>query len=61
MRKTFFRLAGIGFFLGMIMGNLIAWFADGTLVNTRLAAWLDSRMAFMNGDSGMIRSRRLSS
>lgn len=42
MRKTFFRLAGIGFFLGMIMGNLIAWFADGTLVNTRLAAWLDS-------------------
>ena len=45
MRKRFFILAGIGFLLGMITGNLIAWFTAGTLVNARLAAWTGSDAA----------------
>lgn len=45
MRKKVFILAWIGFFLGMLAGALIAWFADGSLVNPRLAAWTGSETA----------------
>ena len=45
MRKQFLTLAGIGFVMGMVMGNLIAWFTGGTLVNARLAAWTGSEAA----------------
>lgn len=40
MRKKCLTLVGIGFLGGMLMGNLIAWFCGGTLVNTRLMNWI---------------------
>lgn len=45
MRKKLFILAGIGFLAGMIIGNLIAWFAGGSPVNHQLAEWLGSNAA----------------
>ena len=43
MRRKLLKMAGIGFALGMIMGNGIAWLADGTVVNPVLVNALGSR------------------
>ena len=42
MKKKCLILSGIGFLIGMVMGNLIAWLSDGELVNARLAGWCGS-------------------
>ena len=45
MRRKCLKLAGIGFLGGMLLGNLIAWFSGGTLVNGRMMAWTGSPSA----------------
>lgn len=45
MRKKILILSAIGFVYGMIMGNLIAYFTGGTLVNSYLAARTGSEAA----------------
>jgi len=43
MRMRLLKMAGIGFVLGMIAGNAIAWLTDGTIVNPVLVNALGSR------------------
>lgn len=42
MRRKALILAAIGFLPGVVMGNLIAWFSGGTLVNTKLVPLMGS-------------------
>ncbi len=45
MRKKCLILSGIGFLIGLLVGNLIAWLSDGVLVNEKIAAWIGSDVA----------------
>ena len=42
MKRRCFILSGIGFLMGMVIGNLIAWITSGTPVNSKIAAWVGS-------------------
>ena len=45
MRRKFFMFAAVGFLMGMIIGNAIAWLSGGTLVNRSVVAWTGSDIA----------------